>query len=176
MNAEQSWWDSINIFKMVSKIGTPETFKSYYNMAPKQMVKLEPLSPLPAPGEGILRVILQVDNEINIIDVQWTNLKTILTDMGGYYAALFHFSLAFASPFLYLHFNKSITEASQEEDALEKCKERVTFGTLYYLQDRLERIENKLKASQGDDNLEQRVMMLRLENQRLQKLLDGITE
>ena len=58
--------------------------------------------------ETSLYLTLNIDDEVDIIDVEWTNLKTILTDMGGYYSALFHFSLAIATPFLYFHFNKSI--------------------------------------------------------------------
>ena len=124
---------------MVSKLNTPETFYSYYNLAHNQELKVGPYPDLDFKINKI-NLEIAIDEEVDIIDVQFTSLKTILTDMGGYYSALFHLSLAIATPFLYWHFNSSIVrtigktdETQTDEDVLEKCKDRVTFGSLYYL-------------------------------------------
>ena len=42
VNKKQSFEDSINIFKMVSKFNTPETFYSFYNLANKQNLDIGP--------------------------------------------------------------------------------------------------------------------------------------
>jgi hypothetical protein len=59
----------------------------------------------------------QVAEDVMIIEVVFTSLKSILTELGGYYSAIFHFSLFLASPFLYWHLNRSIKNEIGENDS-----------------------------------------------------------
>ena len=75
----------------------------------------------------------------------------------------------FVSPLLYWHYNRSIVSEirvrngsqESEEEVLAKAKERVTFGNLYTLSERVEKLEEKYRFQ------EDRLRALREENQRL---------
>lgn len=81
-----------------------EFFDNFFNLAAKQRIDTQPKT---AP-EWKFGFNITIDQEVNVIDVYFGTLKTILTDLGGYYSALFHITLLLVSPILFWHFNRSI--------------------------------------------------------------------
>lgn len=59
---------------------------------------------------------LGVDEEVNVVIINFKSLINVLTDIGGYGSIFFNLTLILVYPFLFRHFNQSIVESIQRTE------------------------------------------------------------
>ena len=144
-----------------------DVFINYFNVEKNQLFTLydfdaEEFNP------PVISFQFTIEQNVNIIDLKFTTLKVILTNLGGYYSAIFHLSLFLVSPFLYKFFNSSVAQDIQKQSAstlpeykiTRECRQRINFVNLYHLHTTVEKIEQShmLKYNLDQISLNQKLM------------------